>query len=149
MLNPSVPEEARALVRALAQASEICTALPSVDFYSRGEPSVAALVAEAVQAKRADGRLPASIVYTAENHNHAAEILQELCEARLPQPPRPGTRAVVQFLNTVIGKMSGVVPDNETSGKNPPGSCLRGAFPGLPGGRIQSHIDFPGPPSGV
>jgi mannitol-1-phosphate 5-dehydrogenase len=119
VLNPSVPEEARTLVRALAEASEICTALPSVQFYSRGEPSVAALVAEAIQAKLADGRLPSSIVYTAENHNHAAEILQGLCQARLPQSPRPGIRAVVQFLNTVIGKMSGVVPDNETSGQIP------------------------------
>jgi mannitol-1-phosphate 5-dehydrogenase len=119
VLNPSVPAEAQALARVLAEASEICTALPSVEFFSRGEPSVAALLAAAMQAKLADKGLSPGIVYTAENHNHAAEILQGLCEERLPQSARAGSRAVVQFLNTVIGKMSGVVPENDPSAKGP------------------------------
>ena len=91
VLDPSVPEEARALVMALAEASEICTALPSVEFYSRGEPSVAVLLAAAMEAKLANDRLPSAIVYTAENHNHAAEILQGLCEACLSQSARRDT----------------------------------------------------------
>lgn len=119
VLDPSVPEEARALVMALAEASEICTALPSVEFYSRGEPSVAVLLAAAMEAKLANDRLPSAIVYTAENHNHAAEILQGLCEACLSQSARRGTRVAVQFLNTVIGKMSGVVSENEPSAQIP------------------------------
>src|ERR1035437_8405692 len=37
ILNPTVPADARALADALAEASEIATALPSVEFYQRGE----------------------------------------------------------------------------------------------------------------
>jgi mannitol-1-phosphate 5-dehydrogenase len=150
--NPLVPDDAVKLATALAEASEICTALPSVDFFTRGEPSIASLIADAMRQKAADTSLPACIVYTAENHNHAAEILQAACEkhldatARTPElsgsvakpvgvqplgcsgaedklklelqrgvpisaevPAR--TSDVVQFLNTVIGKMSGVVTD--------------------------------------
>jgi mannitol-1-phosphate 5-dehydrogenase len=109
ILNPTVPADARALVAALAEASEIATALPSVDFYQRGEPTVAALIAEAIRKKLTQNELPPAIVYTAENHNHAAEILQQLCDQHLDEPARAKSRHSVQFLNTVIGKMSGVV----------------------------------------
>ena len=109
IFNPAVPADALALADALAEASEIATALPSVDFYKRGEPTVAGLIADAIKAKVGRSALPAAVVYTAENHNHAAEILQELCEARLDEPTRAAAPRVVQFLNTVIGKMSGVV----------------------------------------
>ena len=109
ILNPTVPADARALVDALAEASEIATALPSVDFYQRGEPSVAALIAGAIQKKLARNDPPAAIVYTGENHNHAAEILQDLCDQRLDEPARTAAPGRIQFLNTVIGKMSGVV----------------------------------------
>jgi mannitol-1-phosphate 5-dehydrogenase len=109
ILNPTVPADAGALADALAQASEIATALPSVDFYPRGEPSVAGLVAGAIQAKLARKDLPPAIVYTGENNNHAAEILQKLCDERLDEPTRAAAPQRVQFLNTVIGKMSGVV----------------------------------------
>jgi mannitol-1-phosphate/altronate dehydrogenase len=109
IFDPTVPEDARALVRALGEASEISTALPSVDFYDRGEPSVADLIAEAAQLKAADGTLPCCVVYTAENHNHAAEILQQHCPA--PRRARIPHHTRIQFLNTVIGKMSGIVTD--------------------------------------
>lgn len=109
ILNPTVPADAQALARALAEASEICTALPSVDFFSKGEPSVARLIADAVQRKAADAGLPQCILYAAENHNHAAEILQELCEGMLARVA--DARRSTQFLNTVIGKMSGVIAD--------------------------------------
>ena len=75
----------------------------------KGEPSVAGLIAEAIQRKAALNDLPPAIVYTAENHNHAAEILQQLCEERLDESARRQAPRMVQFLNTVIGKMSGVV----------------------------------------
>ena len=91
-LNPKEPADRAALVAALGEASEICTALPSVDFYS----SVAPLLAEGL-------RTPA-VIYTAENNNHAAELL-EAAVRRL----QPALSAQYQFLNTVIGKMSGVV----------------------------------------
>ncbi len=109
IFNPAVPADARALVDALAQASEIATALPSVEFYGRGEPTVAGLIAEAIQNKAGRHDLAPAIVYTAENHNHAAEILQGLCDQRLGERARGDAPRLVQFLNTVIGKMSGVV----------------------------------------
>ncbi len=76
------------LVTAVAEATELCTALPSVAAY----PAVARLIA---------GTGRPCVIYTAENHNHAAEILE--CAV--------GRRADRQFLNTVIGKMSGVSED--------------------------------------
>ena len=109
ILNPTVPADARALAEALAEASEIATALPSVDFFQRGEPSVAGLIAGAIRAKVARKDLPPAIVYTGENNNHAAEILQKLCDQHLDEPGRDAAPRLVQFLNTVIGKMSGVV----------------------------------------
>ena len=109
IFNPTVPADARALGDALAEASEIATALPSVDFFQRGEPSVAGLIAGAIQAKLARKDLPPAIVYTGENNNHAAEILQKLCDQRLDERARAAAPRSVQFLNTVIGKMSGVV----------------------------------------
>ena len=96
VLNPTDPADRPALLAALGEASEICTALPSVDFFERGEASVARLLAEGL-------RTPA-VIYTAENNNHAAEIL-EAAVRKL----QPALSANHQFLNTVIGKMSGVV----------------------------------------
>ena len=49
-----------------------------------------------------------TVIYAAENHNHAAEILAEKV-APLRAAGRPATD--VQILNTVIGKMSGVITD--------------------------------------
>lgn len=115
LLNPSVLEDAERLRAALSVATEIVTSLPSVAFYTRGEAaSVAAFIAEGLRANP-HGQ---TVVYTAENNNHAAEILQEAVTAathaatppstlHTPHfPPRP-----CQFLNTVIGKMSQVVTD--------------------------------------
>jgi len=109
--NPLVPGDAAKLATALAEASEICTALPSVDFFTRGELSTASLIAGAVRRKVADTSLPACIVYTAENHNHAAEILQDACGKKPDEDTRTKAGQRIQFLNTVIGKMSGVVTD--------------------------------------
>ena len=112
LLNPTVPEDAKKLERALAEASEVATALPSVDFYDKGRPSVAEVLAQAVARKISDG-LPPCIVYTAENHNHAAQILEEKCSARLQAFPGGRLGGSIQFLNTVIGKMSGVIQERE------------------------------------
>jgi mannitol-1-phosphate 5-dehydrogenase len=94
--NPSVSNDWKKLVEALAEADEIATALPSVDFYNRGEASVAKLLRAGFA-----GKPNPAVVYTGENHNHAAEILGKLV----------GAGPTVQYLNTVIGKMSGVVTD--------------------------------------
>ena len=103
--NPMVDEDAKRLMEALAEAQEIGTALPSVDFFTRGRPSVTDLLRKAFAIKTGDPALPNAVVYTAENNNHAAEVLEEAVGLDLENR--------VQFLNTVVGKMSGVVVDEE------------------------------------
>jgi len=104
LLNPGVPSDKKILLDALAQSTEITTCLPSVDFYeSGGTGSVAQLLADGLKNSRAR----ATIIYTAENNNRAAEILEEAVGEKLA-----GARLKkVQFLNTVIGKMSRVVTE--------------------------------------
>jgi len=103
--NPTVPEDAAKLIDALAEAQEIGTALPSVDFFTRGAPSVADLLRAAFVKKMNHSELPEAVVYTAENNNHAAEVLESAVGLGLVDR--------VQFLNTVVGKMSGVVVDEK------------------------------------
>jgi mannitol-1-phosphate 5-dehydrogenase len=104
MLNPAVTQDRKILLDALAEATEIVTSLPSVKFYDNGtDTSVAALIAAGLKNSRAK----ATIVYTAENNNHAAEILQDLVHKRTGHI----NANRIQFLNTVIGKMSQVVMD--------------------------------------
>jgi mannitol-1-phosphate 5-dehydrogenase len=111
ILNPLIAADQEKLIEALAEASEIATALPSVEFYQRGGAPVTKLLAQSLSLKsRRPNALPC-VIYTAENHNRAAEILQEQCEARLDDSARAFVRESAQFLNTVIGKMSGVVTD--------------------------------------
>ena len=111
ILNPTVPADASVLVDALSQASEIATALPSVQFYDHGSASVAQLLATALRKKAEEESLPRCIIYAAENHNHAAETLESLCRKKLGETFSPGSALPGQFLNTVIGKMSGVIND--------------------------------------
>jgi mannitol-1-phosphate 5-dehydrogenase len=103
------PAEARAFVEAVAEADEMCTALPSVSIYpAGGESSVAGLLAAGLCARAGTAREgQPSVLYTAENNNHAAEILQGLLQGRIPER----IQGNVQLLNTVIGKMSGVIAD--------------------------------------
>lgn len=107
--NPLDPDDRRKLVDALAEASEIATALPSVEFYTRGEASVVNLTLEAVERKLNDPSLPGALFYTAENNNHAAEIFTEHFNAGISSVSEAQKR--IQFLNTVVGKMSGTVTD--------------------------------------
>jgi len=107
--NPLVPEDRRQLVAALTEAQEMATALPSVAFYDRGEAPVVSLLAEAVVRKLGDDSLPSAVLYTAENNNHAAEVLDALLRVKVGAD----YSARFQLLNTVVGKMSGVVVDAE------------------------------------
>jgi len=112
LLNPSNAKDRRILLEVLAQSTEITTCLPSINFYG----SISALIADGLRNSKAK----ATIIYTAENHNRAAEILEEKINHELT---RIGTnfekeefvkirgKNQVQFLNTVIGKMSRVVDD--------------------------------------
>ena len=103
LFNPRDPEGRRRIVAAVAGSDEMCTALPSVAAYPAGGPSsVADLLAEGLAARPRP--LP-TILYTAENHNRAAELLEEHLRTRSAELQG------VQILNTVIGKMSGVITE--------------------------------------
>jgi mannitol-1-phosphate 5-dehydrogenase len=109
LFNPNVAADRRMLLEALAQSTEIATCLPSVDFYDfGGANSVASLIADGLKNSKAQ----ATIIYTAENNNRAAEMLEEAVTKKIGalSPEK------VQFLNTVIGKMSRVVTDLPEAG---------------------------------
>lgn len=111
ILNPSVPADREKLVAAIAGADEIGTALPSVDFYEKGGAAAAAAVlADGLLRKSSTTGSPRCVVYTAENHNHAAEILVEILR-KLTGAAAGAVLEHCDVLNTVIGKMSGVVTD--------------------------------------
>ena len=111
--NPGVEADRLALVAAIAEAEEIATAVPSVAFYVSDKPgSIHRLLTEGLCQKVERGGARA-VVYAAENHNHAAEILEAAVMGVIPQDKQAVMRAGVRFLNTVIGKMSQVVADPE------------------------------------
>lgn len=112
LFDVTVPAEAESFVEAVAASEELCTALPSVSAYTAGaEASPVNLLARGLRARSGTSTemLP-TIVYTAENNNRAAEILGGLVYPGIP----PSIQKNVQFLNTVIGKMSGVITDAAT-----------------------------------
>ena len=120
LLNPNVKADRQSLLEILAKSTEIATSLPSVSFYEAGEAnSVVSLIAEGLKNSSAK----ATIIYTAENNNHAAEILEKTVGEKYSALPREK----VQFLNTVIGKMSRVVTDSAEIAK----LKLRTIAPGL------------------
>lgn len=108
--NPAIPAELEALTAAAADASELATALPSIKFFSSCAPWMREGFARQPGRRR--------FVYTAENHNHAAEALEEAVGADFPN---------TFYLNTVVGKMSGVFP---AGGELPP------LAPGAPVGHL-------------
>jgi mannitol-1-phosphate 5-dehydrogenase len=110
--NPAQEADRQRLVDAIAQADEISTAVPSVAYYvSAGAGSLHRILAEGLR-KKASASGPRAVVYAAENHNRAAEILQSSVLDEIPaEGERNAVRSRVRFLNTVIGKMSGVVAD--------------------------------------
>jgi len=76
------------LIAAIAEAEEIATAVPSVESYSsEGPASIHRILADGLCKKvELDG--PRMVVYTAENNNRAAEILEKLVFSQVPQEMR-------------------------------------------------------------
>ena len=70
--------------------------------------SIHRILAQGLRKKAAAGG-PRAVIYAAENHNHAAEILEAAVWGEIPDAEKPAVRAWVCFLNTVIGKMSGII----------------------------------------
>jgi mannitol-1-phosphate 5-dehydrogenase len=100
LFNPRVAGDREAVISAIAESDEMGTAIPSVDYYAAGgSASIAAMLAHGARSDRP------RIVYTAENNNYAAEMLREKI---LSFAPGEEFRSL-QCLNTVVGKMSGVV----------------------------------------
>lgn len=111
LYNPAIPPERQQILRAIAVSDELATSLPSVAFYDRGgQTSVARMLADGLSLR---GTRRPTIIYTAENHNHAAELLRDAVAKYCPPADLDG----IQFLNTVIGKMSGVITDSATLAK--------------------------------
>lgn len=125
---PEDPRDRELMVQAVAGAGEIATALPSVRHYtSDSAGSVHRILAEGLRRKAAASGPPA-VVYAAENHNQAAEILKAAVLSAVPREEHETLCSRVRFLNTVIGKMSGVVVD-------PDEMLARGLAPVTPHGR--------------
>ncbi len=109
--DPGDPASRARILSALEQAAEIATAVPSVKHYrGEGPGSIHRLLAEAFCRRARNGGGPA-VVYAAENHNRAAEILREAVLGEVPPSFREAALSRTSFLDTVIGKMSGVVSD--------------------------------------
>jgi len=102
IFNPRDATDRKAIAHAIGTADELATAIPSVELYDAGgESSVAALLAAHLNPDRPQ------ILYASENNNYAAERLDE-CIRRHGAPEK---LAHFQVLNTVVGKMSGVIQD--------------------------------------
>lgn len=109
--NPTVPEDRESLIQAVCQASEIATAVPSINFYAtQGDGSLHRVLAEGLLRKTQSSAVHA-VIYAAENNNEAAEILEAMVLSCIPQQQHHHVRMLTQFVNTVIGKMSQVVSD--------------------------------------
>jgi mannitol-1-phosphate 5-dehydrogenase len=112
--NPQDTGDYARIRTAVAHSDEMCTALPSVAAYGAGGPgSVAGLIAAALRERDGLGGVFPTVLYTAENNNRAAEILTGHLEALAPGL---AGRCRLQILNTVVGKMSGLITDPATIG---------------------------------
>jgi mannitol-1-phosphate 5-dehydrogenase len=94
--NPMDPADLEKLIAIAAEADELATALPSVNFFKHIAPWLKKGFAMNPGKRR--------FIYTAENHNHAAEELTAVLGDDFPQ---------TYCLNTVVGKMSGVITAEE------------------------------------
>lgn len=111
--DPAMAPDRQRLIDAIAEAEEIATAVPSVEFYSSESEASLHRILAAGLCKKAEIGGPRAVIYAAENHNQAAEILEKLVFTKIPQEMREEIHTRIQFLNTVIGKMSQVVLDHE------------------------------------
>jgi mannitol-1-phosphate 5-dehydrogenase len=109
--NPNDDHDREQLIQAIAGAQEIGTAVPSIKFYqSDGKGSLHRLLGAGLQLKQETGG-PRAVIYAAENDNYAAEKLSAAVETAIPPADHAAVLERVRFLNTVIGKMSGMAED--------------------------------------
>lgn len=90
--NPATATDRQRLIEAIARANEIGTAVPSVNYYvSEGSASLHRVLADGLRLKTATGK-PRAVIYTAENNNHAAEILKARVMEEIPEAEQPPFR---------------------------------------------------------
>jgi mannitol-1-phosphate/altronate dehydrogenase len=107
LYNPRSTSDKDAILEAVVSSDEMAVALPSVNIYDiGGENSVAGLIAQGLRQRQTS---KPTVIYASENNNHAAEILRE----KIEQYASPQSLDKVEVLNTVIGKMSGVITEPE------------------------------------
>jgi len=94
--NPNDPADFPKLLEMATIADEVATALPGVKFFK----DVAPWLRQGFSSDPGRRRF----IYVAENGNRAAELLAEALGLSLPK---------THCLNTVVGKMSGIVPAEE------------------------------------
>ena len=102
--NPTDSNDLDKIEDAIFSADELATAIPSVDFYDLGNNSIAKLLAKNINKEKQQ------ILYASENNNYAEEILLK----KILNYTNEEKLKNFQILNTVIGKMSGVIQDEET-----------------------------------
>jgi mannitol-1-phosphate 5-dehydrogenase len=140
VFNPASDADRDRLVDAVAEAHEIGTAVPSVANYATGRPgSLHNILARGLGKGR--GR---SVVYAAENDNRAAETLRDLVVDELDDAGAGRVEENVQFVNTVIGKMSGLADAAELEPMTPNSSraFLVEAFNRIFVSRVRLGRDF-------
>jgi mannitol-1-phosphate 5-dehydrogenase len=109
--DPASEADRQRLIEAVAEAEEIATAVPSVQDYASGKPSsIHRILGQGLRLKAVRGG-PRAVVYTAENHTRAAEILEANVLEEVPKEEQASVRSSVRFINTAIGKMSRTVSD--------------------------------------
>jgi mannitol-1-phosphate/altronate dehydrogenase len=105
IFNPNNPADFPHIKKAIFEADEMATAIPSVNFYdSELSNSIAKLLAKNINSGKPQ------ILYTAENNNFAAEILL----GKIKTYAKDGQFKNFQIVNTVIGKMGGIIQDVTT-----------------------------------
>lgn len=95
----------------LVNAKEISVAVSSVDDYVTDAPnSLHILLANAIAEKLRNGA-PKALIYSSENHNDAASLLEKAILSALPEQDIEKALNIFQTVDTVIGKMSRVITD--------------------------------------
>ncbi len=102
--NPTDLKDLEKIKEAISVADEMSTAIPSVEFYDMGKNSIARLLANNINVKKQQ------ILYASENNNYSAKILLD----KIKEYTTIDKLKNFQILDTVIGKMSGVIQDEET-----------------------------------
>jgi mannitol-1-phosphate 5-dehydrogenase len=127
--DSSVDAECEAIIDAIAKADEFASALPSVAFYRGDGPnSPHRLLAEGLRRRT---RTTPLIVFCAENHRSAAVLLEAAVLDAAEPTEREHIRDRARYVDTVIGKMSGVISDDAeitALGLTPITSALSSAF---------------------